>query len=318
MRKSYFSRAQFAIVTVICSLFIINRHAASQPGPAKPVSFINDVAPILKEHCFACHNSRKMMGKYDMTTFEKFMAGGVSGEQIVPGKSEASEFYNLIVTTEERRMPPRGRGEGVPKDQAAIIDRWIKEGAKIDSGLDPTADLLKELRVRWKPLGPSKSNQNPPSDHESQPIASREESPPEMSGREGDETAKSMKAALVLYRKYCTTCHGDDGRGKELRASMPVLPDLGSREWQEKNSRAQIAVSILEGKGKLMPAFRTRVTEDQARDLAAYVKSFGPDSVQRTNVKTEDFVKQFRELQEEFYDLQRQFKELEKLPPKRQ
>src|SRR5262249_38905459 len=34
----------------------------AQPGvgsPAKPVSFIRDVAPILVENCIACHNPRK-------------------------------------------------------------------------------------------------------------------------------------------------------------------------------------------------------------------------------------------------------------------
>ena len=257
------------------------------------------------------------MGKYDMTTFEKFMAGGVSGEQIVTGKPEASEFHNLMVTSEERRMPPRGMGEAVPKDKAAVIARWIKEGAKLDGGLDAKADLVKELRTRSKPSGSSQSNQHRSSDHELQSITSRGESLPKMSGREDDETAKSMKAAMVLYRKNCSACHSEDGRGKELRTSMPSLPDFGSRDWQEKNSASQIAVSILEGKGKLMPSFRFRVTDDQARELAAYLTTLGPDTGLRVNVPTDSFVKQFRELQEEFNDLQRQLKELEKLPPKR-
>ena len=33
-------------------------------------------------------------------------------------------------------MPPRDKGEAVPKDKAAVIARWIKEGAKLDAGLD--------------------------------------------------------------------------------------------------------------------------------------------------------------------------------------
>jgi WD40 repeat protein len=51
-------------------------------------------------------------------------------------------------------MPPRDKGEAVPKDKAAIIAQWIKEGAKLDAGLDKKADLVKELRVRWKPPVP--------------------------------------------------------------------------------------------------------------------------------------------------------------------
>ncbi|MBA4191713.1 MAG: hypothetical protein C0467_27350 [Planctomycetaceae bacterium] len=130
------------------------QQASAQAG--KPVSFINDVAPILKENCFACHDTKKKAGKYDMTTFEKIMAGGANGEPITPGKPEKSEFHDLMVTADQRRMPPRDKGEAVPKDKSAVIAQWIKDGAKLDGGLDPKADLIKELRVRWKPPVPPK------------------------------------------------------------------------------------------------------------------------------------------------------------------
>jgi hypothetical protein len=135
--------------------------ARAQTASDKPVSFINDVAPILKENCLACHDTKKKSGKYDMTTFEKILAGGSNGEQIVPGKPDDSEFYTLMVTHEQRRMPPRDKGEAVPKDKAEVIARWIKQGAKLDGGLDAKADLIKELRVRWKPPVPPKSYQFP-------------------------------------------------------------------------------------------------------------------------------------------------------------
>jgi hypothetical protein len=50
---------------------------AETPPVAKgPVSFIKDVAPILKENCFACHDAKKRKGKLDMTTYENFRKGG--------------------------------------------------------------------------------------------------------------------------------------------------------------------------------------------------------------------------------------------------
>jgi len=125
--------------------------AVAQGGPA---SFITDVAPIFKENCFACHDAKKRSGKYDMTTFEKLMAGGSGGEQVVAGKIDESDLYHLVVTTEERRMPPKDKGEPLSKAKAAVIEKWIKEGAKLDAGLDPKTDLIKELRVRWKPPVP--------------------------------------------------------------------------------------------------------------------------------------------------------------------
>src|SRR5205814_3147376 len=37
------------------------------------------------------------------------------------------------------------------KDKIAIISQWIKEGAKLDKEVPVKADLMRELRVRWKP-----------------------------------------------------------------------------------------------------------------------------------------------------------------------
>src|SRR4051812_10890366 len=63
--------------------------AVAQP-PQKPVSFINDVAPILKENCFACHDAKKRKGKLDMTRYESFRKGGDKDDPIVPGKPDES------------------------------------------------------------------------------------------------------------------------------------------------------------------------------------------------------------------------------------
>src|SRR3954452_9982153 len=95
--------------------------AAPAPRAQKPVSFVDDVAPILKENCFACHDAKKKSGKLDMTTLDKMLAGGVGGEPLVPGKPADSELYTLMVSTDDRRMPPKDKGEAVPKDKAAII-----------------------------------------------------------------------------------------------------------------------------------------------------------------------------------------------------
>jgi WD40 repeat protein len=75
---------------------------------------------------------------------------------VTKGKPEQSDLHALMVTTDQRRMPPRDKGEAVPKDKAAVVAKWIKEGAKLDAGLDPKADIVKELRVRWKPPVPPK------------------------------------------------------------------------------------------------------------------------------------------------------------------
>jgi WD40 repeat protein len=144
------------ILSAVAAWLVLSAPAAI--AQEKPVSFINDVAPILKENCFACHDAKKRSGKYDMTTFEKLMVGGAGGEGITAGKHKDSELFTLITSEKERRMPPRKDNlSPVPKAQADVIMKWIDQGAKLDAGIDPKADLVKELRVRWKsPPPPAK------------------------------------------------------------------------------------------------------------------------------------------------------------------
>ena len=113
------------------------------------------MAPILKENCFACHDAKKRSGKFDMTTFEKLMAGGAGEEGITAGDHKESGPYTLMVSEKERRMPPRKDNlSPVPRGQTEVVKRWIDQGAKLDPGIDPKADLVKELRTRWKAPAP--------------------------------------------------------------------------------------------------------------------------------------------------------------------
>src|SRR5438309_2272522 len=85
-------------------LFAAPQGAQAQP-PKGPVSFINDVAPILKENCFACHDSKKRKGKLDMTTFDNFRKGGTKDEPWVAGKPEESVIIDMLTTKGANRMP---------------------------------------------------------------------------------------------------------------------------------------------------------------------------------------------------------------------
>jgi hypothetical protein len=115
------------------------------------VSFINDVAPILKENCFACHDARKRKGKLDMTTYENFRKGGAHEDPVVPGKPGESRIIELLTARDNSRMPPREAGGPLPRAKIAVLEHWIAEGAKLDPGIEPKADLFRELRARWTP-----------------------------------------------------------------------------------------------------------------------------------------------------------------------
>lgn len=154
-------RNRFSCYCILCAilglalvwlLFVTPSTALAQPKG--PVSFINDVAPILQKNCFACHDAKKRSGKLDMTSYEKFMVGGSTETPVKAGKPEDSYVMELLSAKGKKRMPPEGKGQPLSKEQVSVIERWIKQGAKLDSGVDGKADLVRELRLRWKPPAP--------------------------------------------------------------------------------------------------------------------------------------------------------------------
>jgi WD40 repeat protein len=129
-------------------------------GAGEPVSFLRDVAPILRENCLACHNAQKHKGNLRMTSYKLLMQGGDRGEAVVAGKPEESSLYMLVSGMEEPRMPPKDAGGPLSAEKARVLERWIKEGAKFD-GTSPEADLLTELRKLWNPPAPPEKYARP-------------------------------------------------------------------------------------------------------------------------------------------------------------
>ncbi len=138
---------------ILCAV-LTAAQAAHAAAPAKPVSFIHDIAPLLKEKCFGCHGAKNPKGKLDMTKYASLRKGGTKDDPIVPGNADDSYIVTVLTASDKRRMPPKESGDPLPKDKIELIERWIGQGAKLDAGLKPEADLLRELRLRWTPPPP--------------------------------------------------------------------------------------------------------------------------------------------------------------------
>jgi hypothetical protein len=91
---------------------------------------------------------------------------------------------------------------------------------------------------------------------------------------------------------------------------MPTIPDFSNQAWHEGRSQSELMLSILDGKGTLMPAFRERIGDEQAQELAVYVRTFAPSKARSPVSSDSNFEKRFRELQAHRRDLQRQLEEL--------
>jgi len=134
--------------------------------------------------------------------------------------------------------------------------------------------------------------------------------PPALSG----ELAARIRTGAAIFQQYCIVCHGPDGTGNLMRASMPAIPNFTDSAWQQQKENAELNASILNGKGTLMPANSGRVTPDQTRDLVAYIRAFGPSTLTPAPVTDSQFDRSFRQLQQQWDELERELQKIKSQP----
>jgi hypothetical protein len=110
----------------------VSRAFAVAPDAAErsPVSYYDDIKPVLAVHCYKCHDGEKPKGGLRLDTRTKALAGGKSGDPaIVPGISARSELVRRILLREgDEMMPPKGAR--LTETEVQRIQQWVDEGAK--------------------------------------------------------------------------------------------------------------------------------------------------------------------------------------------
>ena len=88
-----------------------------------------------------CHKGATKKGQFDLSTFDKLMVGAAKEKVIIPGKPDESELVLRIKneSASGRKMPPGQNNLG--PETIDTIEKWIKAGARLDAGIDPTAGL---------------------------------------------------------------------------------------------------------------------------------------------------------------------------------
>ncbi len=127
------SALRFTRVLLASALAVVlagSASAAAQQPAAKPVSFHNEIHPILQRKCQGCHQPAKPNGKLVLTTFDFLLQGGEGGAIVEPGKPDESTLVEQITGS-----PPAMPKNAPPLSAAEIelIKRWIAEGAKDDT-----------------------------------------------------------------------------------------------------------------------------------------------------------------------------------------
>jgi WD40 repeat protein len=118
--------------------------AAGGSSPAKPVSFIREVAPIFVGACQACHGPKTAESNYRLDTFEKLMRPGDFGTApITAANLDDSEIYQLITEDDPHARMPNNGGR-LADSQIQTIANWIRQGAKFD-GQNAAAPLRDQI-----------------------------------------------------------------------------------------------------------------------------------------------------------------------------
>jgi cytochrome c6 len=79
------------------------------------------------------------------------------------------------------------------------------------------------------------------------------------------------QAAPALFKAKCAGCHAADGSGSGAMGKQLGVLDLRSDDVQ-KQTDAQLTDSITNGKGKKMPAYKGKLTDDQIKGIVGYIR----------------------------------------------
>jgi WD40 repeat protein len=143
---TFFTKFSFRCVSVavllsIASILSLAAQAAEKAKPipiaplsrSTPVDFQDEILPILRTSCLACHNRTTTKSGLILETPQTILKGSEDGPVVVPGKSAESQLLDLAAHLDKPVMPPRDNKASAPNltsEQLALVKLWIDQGAK--------------------------------------------------------------------------------------------------------------------------------------------------------------------------------------------
>ena len=100
---------------------------------SKPVDFQDEILPILRSNCLACHNRTRSKGDVVLETPADIRKGNDDGPYVEPGKAAESFLFQVAAHTEEPEMPPAKNKVGAKNlrpEELGLLKLWIDQGAK--------------------------------------------------------------------------------------------------------------------------------------------------------------------------------------------
>ena len=77
-----------------------------------------------------------------------------------------------------------------------------------------------------------------------------------------------------IYQKYCQVCHGVEGDGEGIMTNLMGIMPMDHTNPNETNSldNEELVKSILDGKGRYMPAWRGILSQTDVEALVSYIR----------------------------------------------
>ncbi len=118
------------LLLLVVSLAQAPGQSADATEPEK-VSYSRHIWPVMQRNCQGCHQPALKKGFLDLTSYDAFRSGGMSGLVVVPGKPQESLVFTHITGDQKPRMPV-GQ-DPLSEADIELFRRWIEQGAEDDT-----------------------------------------------------------------------------------------------------------------------------------------------------------------------------------------
>jgi mono/diheme cytochrome c family protein/uncharacterized membrane protein len=235
-------------------------------------------AELFRQWCWKCHGADGTGGpaRNSMPDVPDFTGGPWQARRsdaqflasILDGRgADMPAFRGKISEPQARALVAHVRAFAPSTGKSGKEKREERDMAGFDEQFRRLQEEMGQLQKEFRQLAQQSPSGVPPKPSEPRP---REVSPASA------PTAPGTPAVAEVFRERCGKCHGADGSGKEARSRLPDVPDFTEAAWQARRKDAQLLASILDGKGSDMPAFRGKISEEEARALVAHVRALVP------------------------------------------
>ena len=112
------------------------------------VDFEEEIMPILRRNCVACHNATEAENDLVLESPQTILAGGIEGPALVAGQAGESYLWKVSAHRAEPFMPPEDNDVGAQNltaSELGLLKLWINQGAR---GQPKKA----ASPIQWQPL----------------------------------------------------------------------------------------------------------------------------------------------------------------------